>query len=95
LYISISINQLLYNLYYFNNGKKKKKKKKKKKASKGNSIQTSATIMINLVLKILFAVVRIALYIFLRKQPLFYATNEWLGQFTYLLTSKGKKNFIK
>jgi len=51
--------------------------------------------MINLVLKILFAVVRIALYIFLRKQPLFYATNEWLGQFTYLLTSKGKKNFIK
>ncbi|KAG4104767.1 hypothetical protein H8356DRAFT_1637757 [Neocallimastix lanati (nom. inval.)] len=58
-------------------------------SSKGNSIQTSATIMINLVLKILFAVVRIALYIFLRKQPLFYATNEWLGQFTYLLTSKG------
>ncbi|ORY06782.1 hypothetical protein LY90DRAFT_678328 [Neocallimastix californiae] len=58
-------------------------------SSKGNSAQSSATLIINLILKVLLVCVRISLYIFLRKETLFYAKYEWLGQFSYILTSKG------
>jgi len=46
-------------------------------------------MMINIVLKVVLVVVRMGLFLFYRKEPLFYATNEWLGQFSYFFTSKG------
>jgi len=58
-------------------------------SSKGKSIQSQTTMMINIVLKVVLVVVRMGLFLFYRKEPLFYATNEWLGQFSYLFTSKG------
>jgi len=60
-------------------------------ASKGNSIQSQATVMINLGLKVILVVVRMLLFIWCRKEPMFYASKEWLGQFTYFFTSKGNK----
>jgi len=63
--------------------------KYEEESSKGNSIQSQATVMINLGLKVILVVVRMLLFIWCRKEPMFYASKEWLGQFTYFFTSKG------
>ncbi|ORX59969.1 hypothetical protein BCR36DRAFT_365974 [Piromyces finnis] len=63
--------------------------KYEEESSKGNSIQTQATMMINLGLKVFLVIIRMILYLICRKQPMFYASKEWLGQFTYFFTSNG------
>ncbi|ORX75621.1 hypothetical protein BCR32DRAFT_249414 [Anaeromyces robustus] len=63
-------------------------------SSKGSSVQSSTTLMINLVLKVLLVVVRMGLILIFRKQPLFYANNEWLGVFSYFMTKNGAVHII-
>ena len=45
--------------------------------------------MINIALKVFLVLIRMGLILIYRNEPLFYATNEWLGQFTFFFTSKG------